>query len=246
MTRSDDPSGSERKVALMLAGSRPLAVFNDVSFVDTGEDEIDRSFNRHVKNGRITYREERDVWPEPHEIGGRLAVASRLRLYVLPEETWRIEAYLHMIKASRGTPWNDALERLSRSLLGYTEQEINELLAKFHEERGDWGGIPAYAKVSAVNLEKLRQLGFKALPPDLADTLVLVLSERRPGKVLLDSLYQAGPCALIRFCLDTKFVLRCTREQVGDANILRAPAALLPELNLNLRSAIEVLQGSEV
>jgi hypothetical protein len=227
----------------MFDGSKPLAVFNDVVFADCAEDEVDRSFKRHVEHGRLVRREERDVWPEPRRVGGRLALGRRLRLYALPEEKWRIDAYLLMTKASKGVAWNDALERLARSLLGYTEEETAAHIARFHEVHGAWGTVPTYLNISSADLKKLRQLGFKALPPDLDEALLLVFSDAPPTKALLESLYGQQPITLARLGLDTKFVLSLPLEQVEEKSIVRLSADSIPKINLNLRSAIEILSG---
>jgi hypothetical protein len=244
VTRSDGPLRGQHEISLMLSGTKPLAVFNDLVFVDGAEDEIDLNFKRHVESGRLVFREDRDDWPEPRRASERLAVGSRLRLYALPEERWRIDAYLLMTRASRGVPWSDALERLARSLLGYSEEETAAYISRFHERHGAWGTVPAYLGMSNADLEKLRLLGFKAVPPDLGQAVLLVLCDVPPTPAVLKSIHGEDAPVLVRLGLDTKFVRELPLEQAGDISIVRLSADSIPKINLNLRSAIEVLSSS--
>src|SRR5262249_46150144 len=146
-------------VRMVLDGKRFLAVFHDVFFEDSAIDVIDHNFAEHVHQGRLVSHEERDLWPNAQAVNGRKALGSRLRLYALPEQSWRIEAYVLLAKATRGHPWSDALEAFSRLLQGFTEEEIAASIAQVHETHGAWGAFPAYLKVSSADLEKVQHLG---------------------------------------------------------------------------------------
>src|SRR5262245_49715066 len=97
-----EESSPELDVRMVLDGKRFLAVFHDVFFEDSAIDVIDHNFAEHVHQGRLVSHEERDLWPNAQAVNGRKALGSRLRLYALPEQSWRIEAYVLLAKATRG------------------------------------------------------------------------------------------------------------------------------------------------
>jgi hypothetical protein len=238
-------SHNGRELSLMLEGKKPLAIFHDLIFVDDVDDKIERDFAQHVDQGRFVRREEQDLLPNPQPIGGRLALGTRIQLYALPKEDWRIDAYLLLTNAAKGRPWNDALESFVGRLLGYTEEEIAAWLAHVHERHGAWGAVPAYLKISSADLEKLHQLGFKALSPDLDGEVILILSDSLPRGGLLNSVYPAGSKTLVRFGLDTKFALKLPFDEVRDVRTVRLSRDSIPDLNRHLKGPIEVVRQHE-
>ncbi len=235
-------SHTGRELSLMLEGKKPLAVFQDLVFVDGTDDEIERDFAVYVDQGQFVRHEEQDLWPKPQPIRGKLAVGTRVQLYARSDEKWRINAYLLLTEAAKGQPWNDALESFVGRLLGYTEEEVAAWLAHVHESHGSWGAVPAYFKVSTTDLEKLQQLGLRALPPDLEAEPVLILSGPPPENELLNSVYSASAIILMRFGLDTKFALKLPFEEVRGVRTVRLSRDSIPDLNRNLKSSIAIVQ----
>jgi hypothetical protein len=237
-----EESSPERDVRLVLAGKRRMAVFHDVIFADSAIDVIDRNFTEHVRQGRLVRHEERDLWPNSQAINGRKALGSRLRLYALPDQRWRIEAYLLLTRATRGRPWSDALESFSRLLQGFAEEEIAASIAQVHETHGAWGAFPAYLKVSSADLEKFQQLGFRALPPDLDRETILMLPSSLGIDELLASADRTNAAALLRLSIDTKFALKIPFEQAAEGRIVRLTRELIADLNSNLKGPIEMIR----
>ena len=109
-----------RELALMLAGTKPLAAFCDDHPSLHGLKVIpEKEFEPHVAAGRIVKREDIAL-PAPSATtvrGQRIGI--RRVLYALPEEAWRIEAYLLLWKTAEKSGWNVGFERMEGSLLGY-------------------------------------------------------------------------------------------------------------------------------
>ena len=102
---------TNRELGLMLAGSKPLAVFVD------GRDRFPevvrrylRLFDRHVACGTIIRRDHfsKASWGERHHI-----------LFALPGEEWRFQAMLDLMLAEE--PWTIDHERRQGELLGYDD-----------------------------------------------------------------------------------------------------------------------------
>ncbi len=235
-------SRADHDLSLMLEARKPLAVFQDLVFAHDVDDEIWSEFARHVDQGRLVGREVRDLWPDAHTIDGKVAVGTRLRLYALPDEKWRIDAYLLFAKATKGRPWSDSLEMFVGLLQGSTEEEIAVSIEHFHKSHGSWGAVPAYLKVSNADLDRLQRLGFKALPGDLDSEVVLILSSSLPANELLKAVYQPEASALIRFGIDTKFALKLPFREVHEARVVRFPHDSLADLNFNLKGTIDIIQ----
>lgn len=109
------------ELALMLEGRKPLAVFGDVYPADWLDETASR-FEPFVEGGRLLRR----VVDEP--LSARYALAKtdladtfRTVLVALPDQSWRIEAYLAMEWMAARTGWNKKLERLQGTLLGYED-----------------------------------------------------------------------------------------------------------------------------
>jgi hypothetical protein len=122
---------TDRELALMLAGSKPLAAFLDIHPSFDGDYGIpEREFEPHVASGLIVKREV----IEPPAANSRPIKGqrrgSRRVLYALRGEEWRIDAYLLLWKTAGISGWNEGFERMEGSLLGYEDWQndfhINE------------------------------------------------------------------------------------------------------------------------
>jgi hypothetical protein len=106
------------ELPLMLDGRKPLAVFGDGYPSDWFDDYL-APFEPFVETGQIVRRiVDR---PMPH-IKERRPDLDGIRdvFFALPGEEWRIDAYIASIQNRIGD-WNDDLERLQGSLLGYED-----------------------------------------------------------------------------------------------------------------------------
>jgi hypothetical protein len=117
-----------RELALMLAGTKPLAAF--VGPHRPGEEDIgipERVFAPHVASGRFVMRETIEPplsdWDPP----------TRRVLYALPHEAWRIDAYLLLWRTAEKSGWNDGFERMQGSLLGYEDWQNDWHIAHMPE-----------------------------------------------------------------------------------------------------------------
>jgi hypothetical protein len=109
-----------RELAMMLAGTKPLAVFSDVHPLEVDDDEIflDSAFAPHVAAGRFVKRE--------HIVPGKgRRPGIRRVLYALPAEQWRIDAYLLLWRTGERYGFGELFERLEGNLLGYEDWQTD-------------------------------------------------------------------------------------------------------------------------
>jgi hypothetical protein len=109
---------TNRELAMMLAGTKPLAMFYDSEPSDNAWTIPEDVFTPHVTSGRFVQRDL--VWLDDSASQG--ARGTRFVFYALAVEAWRIDAYLAMKSAaSLSGDGGEALERLEGALLGYAE-----------------------------------------------------------------------------------------------------------------------------
>jgi hypothetical protein len=109
---------TNRELELMLQGTKPLAAFSEVLELSYDEWIIpEKAFAPHVARGAIVKRE--------HIFAGPLDRKSRSVLYALPNEEWRIDAYLLMWEVAQKSGWNESMERMEGRLLGYEEWQCD-------------------------------------------------------------------------------------------------------------------------
>jgi hypothetical protein len=103
---------TNRELALMLEGTKPLAAFNEIFELSYNEEIIpEKAFAPHIAQGTIIKREQ--IFIASHNM------KLRRVLYALPSEEWRIDAYLLMWEVAHKSGWNESMERLEGRLLGY-------------------------------------------------------------------------------------------------------------------------------
>ncbi|MEQ9347944.1 MAG: hypothetical protein RIG26_16025 [Thalassospira sp.] len=111
---------NDRELELMLAGTKPMALFSDA--VHVSDYFPDADFAPHVKTGKII-RVEEIIPDEPY--------AMRYLFFALPGEEWRIEEALILCRNLRaGTVKDhDADSARMGELLGYSREDIETFLA---------------------------------------------------------------------------------------------------------------------
>jgi hypothetical protein len=109
---------THRELDLMLKGTKPLAAFVD-QWPSNPECEIipERLFEPFVRSGRFVKHEH--IYSDFDAMGKEQKF--RRVLYALPEEAWRIPAYLLLWKTTEKGGWNEGFERMEGSLLGYED-----------------------------------------------------------------------------------------------------------------------------
>jgi hypothetical protein len=122
---------TNRELLLMLEGRKPLSVFVDDQLPPTGQASTlfpEAKFDSYVAAGRFVKHE----YFEPADIDDQRRI--RRVFYALPEETWRIKAYMLLIETSNDSGWNEGFERMEGSLLGYSREEndIHIVLQRKH------------------------------------------------------------------------------------------------------------------
>jgi hypothetical protein len=123
---------TNRELALMLAGTKPLAAFvGEYPPNTTFEDVPERVFEPYVCSGRFVKRE------HIYSIRDASGKARQLRrvLYAQPEQQWRIDAYLLLHKTAETSGWNEGLERMEGSLLGYLDWQNDAYIQLIYRDR---------------------------------------------------------------------------------------------------------------
>jgi len=119
-----------RELALMLEGRKPLAVFSGTfPSVPDREDIPERLFDPHVVAGKFIKRER--VFG-----GGSAGKPTRTVLYALPQEAWRIDAYLLLHDTAAKVGWSEGFERMEGSLLGYEEWQTDIFIEQVYRAAG--------------------------------------------------------------------------------------------------------------
>lgn len=106
------------ELPLMLEGRKPLAVFGD-GYPSDWFDAFLAPFEPFVASGRIIRRIVDVPMPDLKQRRPELT-GMRHVYFALPGEEWRIDAYIDGI-VNRTGDWNDDLERLQGTLLGYED-----------------------------------------------------------------------------------------------------------------------------
>jgi hypothetical protein len=115
-----------RELELMLAGTKPLAMFYD----DNGEPDEriipEKEFDGYVRSGLfVKGTRVFDLAIDPRT--GR-PVQVRYVLYALKAEAWRVNALFLVLKTQlklRHGP-DEAIERMTSNLLGYSDEEFEK------------------------------------------------------------------------------------------------------------------------
>lgn len=108
---------------MMLAGSKPLAMFSDD--VSVLPDELiipEIAFEPYVKSGRFLRAEKLIDGPYVEKLDRNAQLKTVL--FCLPDEEWRINAmFLLKDQLHKTGKWNETCERIEGKLLGYTEEQ---------------------------------------------------------------------------------------------------------------------------
>ena len=116
---------------MMLEGKKPLAAFCDVYPRNHNVEVIpEKDFAPYIEKGTFIKRE---------HITTGLPCGMRRVLYALPDEEWRINAYLLLWETAEKAGWSEGFERIEGRLLGYEEWQID-----FHIENRFRKGLPHY------------------------------------------------------------------------------------------------------
>jgi hypothetical protein len=130
------PVHTNRELALMLRGHKPLAVFQTPYPHDEQAPGIpEAAFAPYVTSRRFAMREyvipsSRLSFGVPAELDG-----IRVVLYATKDEEWRIDAYIMLEEAAARAGWSEAVIRMEGRLLGYEAWQIDEYIGLIHLKR---------------------------------------------------------------------------------------------------------------
>jgi len=77
---------------------------------------------------------------------------------------WRVGAFLSLMGASDKAPgWSDLAEVLFSTLLGYSDKDIDEWMARTRNRQSGWGGETIYFVLGKSRLPDLERVGYRCL-----------------------------------------------------------------------------------
>jgi hypothetical protein len=234
------------ELALMLDGMKPFAKFSIEYPTEPGEFADEVLFEPHVRSGLLVKRVMDEPFAPPIRTrSGRVFEGTRQVFYACRGEEWRIDAYLLLWQQLKHGSWNETLERLDGSLLGYTDAQNDWWVARRrrHHASATFPDRTAYAAVTAGELAWIRAAGERALPPDGPEApLELVMHGYRPESAALDDWIAASDAAaIVRFGLSRDFLdSREYRDRDGARCYLIARSEV-PALNRALTSGVEIV-----
>lgn len=125
------------ELPLMLEGRKPLAVFGH-GYPSAWFDDFLAPFDPFVASGQFVRRIIDTPMPDLKQRRPDLD-GIRNVFFALPEEEWRIDAYIEKISNRTGA-WDDDLERLQGSLLGYEDWQNDWWIEERVRRRRTAGG----------------------------------------------------------------------------------------------------------
>ena len=122
---------TNRELVMMLAGTKPLAVFDDCHPSRQPPFEVipENFYAPYVQSGRFVMREVITPSRDP-----RADLAVRTVLYALPTEQWRIDAYLLLRQTGFKYGWSETCERMQGTLLGYTDEQNDVYIERIYRK----------------------------------------------------------------------------------------------------------------
>jgi hypothetical protein len=199
---------------------------------------LDEYFTPLVVAGKLISAKINDVGGE-----GDCRLESKV-LYALPHEGWRIDAYRLMDMTSQSVRWNDTLERILGSLLGYSKEE-NDLWLDYRTRTGRrWGVQTFYRLVTSVEAERIREAGHKAFPVSEYDPIRFYLPRQDEGEstTALAGSYQM---TLTRFYAPVIKLMEFSKgiTKVSDVSfeIFELPSSGLSRFNELIEGSIDIL-----
>ena len=231
---------------LMLDGKKPFAMFTISYPTEDGDDAVEVMFEPHVQSGRIVKRVVIEPFNKPIQgYRGRMYDGSRHLYYALPGEEWRIDANRILWRQLDYVAWNETMERMWGTLLGYTDAQNDWWIARLRHKGGaNWGLITAYAAVGGSVLEWIRASGCHALPWDMPGLEIkLMLHGPRPDSAALQIwMDDTQSAAVVRLGLNRRFLQSREADLEDGIRFYRILPAAIPELNGSLERRIEIIE----
>jgi|TARA_B110000908_G_C10227931_1_gene439006 hypothetical protein len=128
---------TNRELELMLCGKKPLAWFSD-AIASLPDEEIipENSYSEYVEEG-IFIKAELHLQSKFKARDGSFPIIKHV-FFAGKDEVWRIEAFkLLQIEFNRTGLWNELLERMEGTLLGYTDHENDLWCCYKYGDSGD-------------------------------------------------------------------------------------------------------------
>jgi hypothetical protein len=224
-----------RELDLMTKGLKPLSVFSHVETASGLAGFLSRHFEPLVERGEL--------------VGAMLDDAESTAptlMFALPKEAWRFDAYRLMADTARATNWNDALERIEGSLLGYSPEQNNDWISNRKRRGYRWGRQTAYRFLPDTESEFVRKTGRKAFRFDDHPVRLYVPHESHdqtdPGAALAN--FRRTTLArfyfpMVKFMEFSRGVTKCANV---DFDVFEIPESELARLNELIDGTIDLIE----
>ena len=224
-----------RELDLMLKGRKPLSVFSHVEAASDLSIFLSEYFEPLVGRGEL--------------VSARLdgdGSAAPTSMFALPNEAWRFEAYRLMADTARATNWNDALERIEGSLLGYTLEQNNQWISYRKRNGYRWGYQTAYRLLPDTEIDFVRKTGRKAFRFDDGPIRLYVPHASHDQSATGAALTQFRCTTLARFYFPMVKFMEFSRGVTKCANVdfdvFESPGADLARLNQLIDGTIDLIE----
>jgi hypothetical protein len=232
-----------RELDLMMKGLKPLSVFSHVEPSSNLASYLSRYLEPLVRRGEL-------VSAKIDNRDGDDASTAPTLMFALPNQAWRIEAYRLMMLAARSEKWNDALERIEGSLLGYTPDQ-NDFWISHQKRHGyRWGLQTMYRFLSDSEASFVRKAGCKVFPfDDNPVRLYLPYDNPDPGDEIA-ALMNLHKMTLARFYAPMvkfmKFSQGTIRVSNLDFEVFEVPSSDLSKLNELIDGTVDIIELPEL
>jgi hypothetical protein len=227
-----------REFDLMMKGLKPLSVFSHVDRSSAVAGYLSRYFEPLVERGKL-------VSAKLDDGDGDDASTAPTLMFALPNEAWRIEAYRLMARTARATHWNDALERIEGSLLGYTPEQNNSWMSYRMKMGYRWGLQTLYRFLTEAEVDFVRKTGCKAFPIGDDPVRLYLLYDHIGENDPTAALAKLRPMTLARFYAPMikfmEFSQGTTRGSNIDFQLFELPGSGLARLNELIEGTIDII-----
>lgn len=178
--------------------------------------------------------------PETFVINGSPYLSLRL-LVVRRDQSWRIPAFLSLMRAFQGQSWTDGAEQLRSSLLGYTDEQIKEWIDFKNHHHSGWGFATIYGVATMQQVNQLRRLGMRSMTDEVRQN-VSWFQVKDQRQLRQDAHMICGSDVVVcRVGMShDKVIMMTSTQRHSDIAFLKNEQTDITEWNEALRSRIEI------
>jgi len=227
------------ELVLMIEGRKQFARMGGDYYPPDRYEGEDR-FDRYAAQGLLHKEVDLEKFTEPLRLkDGRRVEGLRTVYYTRKGEEWRIPAWKLISKASRKSGWNENFERLEGMLFGYEDWQNDWWIENIRERGLKWGSLLVYLAVTASDLARIEDAGYRALPrPACGLKLVFSMWRETDDEEPRRLMEATDAVALVRFRVKVRPFLDLVSEK--QASVHELPPDRIKYLNRLIVGDIEI------